>query len=361
MLRLLNDLEGSDEAYHGRHGGVSGRCVFSIFLGDECVFVPQRHAAGGQISRSGISDALCAPLVSLCSCGIMSRSGQRKTALIYLKEQMELANSDREQVVLENKYKSLLYAQVTSFGCPSETVGSDANSTADPSRGFGAVTAGSVGWGMVYRPGWPGSVDCKRGPSDAKNAERRTGYFGESLIGGTEALIGLGSSLGERHRLLELAVRMLDADPLTDVVASSSTWVNRPMGHARGWFLNGVVRVNTHHSSRGMLAVCQDIENRLGRIRGPRWADRSIDLDLLLHGSKIRRGRSLLLPHPAMLERDFVMVPTNEIAGDMWHPVRKCTLATLGDHQHAPMHRSGRLPGCLPRTGWHGTAGPRDR
>ena len=107
---------------------------------------------------------------------------------------------------------------------------------------------------------------------------------------------------------------MLDSDPMTDVVASSSTWINRPVGVARGLFLNGVVCVRTQHSARGLLALCQGIESRLGRRRGPRWSDRTIDLDLLLYGRTIRRGRSLELPHPRMLERDFVMVPLATIA-----------------------------------------------
>ena len=77
-----------------------------------------------------------------------------------------------------------------------------------------------------------------------------------------DALIGLGSSTGDRHASLALAVKMLDADPLTEVTATSTTWLNPPMGAASGWFLNGAVRVETSRSARGLLDLCQRIEKK---------------------------------------------------------------------------------------------------
>ena len=103
-----------------------------------------------------------------------------------------------------------------------------------------------------------------------------------------DALIGLGSSMGDRSAALSLAVRLLDADPDTQVVSTSTTWKNKPMGAARGWFLNGAVTVSTRHSARGLLQLCKGIEAKIGRRRSQVWGDRCIDIDLLLFGQSIR-------------------------------------------------------------------------
>ena len=163
----------------------------------------------------------------------------------------------------------------------------------------------------------------------------------------TDALIGLGSSLGDRHGTLSLAVKMLDADPLTEVMATSTAWLNPPMGAAGGWFLNGAVRVKTSHSARGLLSLCQAIEVRLGRVKTCRWGDRAIDLDVLLFGDMIRRGQGLCLPHPGMAKRSFVMTPATEIAPEMWHPVLKRRLSAIEPEGAHGLIAHGRLPGAL--------------
>ncbi len=162
-----------------------------------------------------------------------------------------------------------------------------------------------------------------------------------------DALIGLGSSLGDRAAALSLAVRLLDADPETDVVSTSTTWRNQPMGAARGWFLNGAVCVRTQHSARGLLDLCQGIEAKIGRRRTQVWGDRSIDIDLLLYGRSIRRGRDLRLPHPGMLDRTFVMAPAAEIAPNMVHPIVGRTLYSLVETEPRGLIPAGRLPGTL--------------
>lgn len=153
--------------------------------------------------------------------------------------------------------------------------------------------------------------------------------------------------MGDRSKALSLAVRMLDADQLTEVTASSTTWMNPPMGAACGWFLNGAVRIRTQRSARGLLSLCKDIEQRIGRVKGKKWGDRLIDLDLLLYGACIRNGRGLRIPHPGMTDRDFVMIPSIEIAPEMQHPVFGCALSELSDGVPAGLLCHGRLPGVL--------------
>lgn len=160
-------------------------------------------------------------------------------------------------------------------------------------------------------------------------------------------LIGLGSSLGDRNAALSLAVRLIDADPECEVVATSSTWMNPPMGAACGWFLNGVVRARTRRSPRGVLDLCKRIEDRAGRVESQRWGDRVLDVDLLLYGTAIRNGGALTIPHTGMLDRGFVMIPAVEVAPGMRHPILGKTLRELAPDDAAGLVRVGRLPGVL--------------
>lgn len=160
----------------------------------------------------------------------------------------------------------------------------------------------------------------------------------------TEALIGLGSSIGDRARWLHLAVKMLDADPATEVVAASRMWANQPIGLALGRFLNAAVRVETHRSARGLLTLCQAIERRVGRRQARRWGDRTVDLDILLFGGMNRGGRALCVPHPQMLKRPFVLVPAAEAASHMVHPVTGLTMADMRPTAHSGLVAVGMLP-----------------
>lgn len=132
-------------------------------------------------------------------------------------------------------------------------------------------------------------------------------------MGWTRALLGLGSSLEDRAARMSLALSCLAADPGLRLLRHSRLYRSRPMGPARGGFLNAVALVETRHSPRGLLAICKRIEQRLGRRPGPRWVDRAIDLDLLWMEGIRRGGRGLVLPHPGLLARDFVLLPALEV------------------------------------------------
>ena len=87
------------------------------------------------------------------------------------------------------------------------------------------------------------------------------------------------------------------------------------------WFANAVVAVATELAPADLLAALHEIEHAFGRRRGRPWQARAIDLDLLDHGGRVEAGRSLVLPHPRMHERAFVMLPLREVAPDWVHPV----------------------------------------
>lgn len=126
--------------------------------------------------------------------------------------------------------------------------------------------------------------------------------------------IGLGSSLGDRESALRLALHRLARSDM------SLTRVSRPVrtpplrgGTARGWFLNAVALFSTALPPEAVLDRCVEIERAAGRRRGRYWADRPIDLDVLLYGDQIVCTDSLTIPHPSIAKRAFVLYPLLEI------------------------------------------------
>lgn len=159
------------------------------------------------------------------------------------------------------------------------------------------------------------------------------------------AVLGLGSSLGDRAAALRLVVAALRADPLTELVAVSRVYCTRPVGPAGGPFWNAAVRVATRHSPRGLLAWCKRIEARAGRRPAVRWGDRALDVDILLFGRQQRRGPRLTLPHPGLLERRFALLPAQEVAGDLLAPNDGRCLAEIPLPPGSQPSVVGRLPG----------------
>lgn len=136
-----------------------------------------------------------------------------------------------------------------------------------------------------------------------------------------KAFLGLGSNLGDRQSYLDAACRELAAHPLIRIMQASSLYETEPAGYReQGWFLNQVVQVETALDPEGLLSVTQGIENKLGRKRLIRWGPRVIDLDILLYGNSVVNTPDLIIPHPRMYERQFVLAPLREITPDILHP-----------------------------------------
>jgi 2-amino-4-hydroxy-6-hydroxymethyldihydropteridine diphosphokinase len=130
--------------------------------------------------------------------------------------------------------------------------------------------------------------------------------------------LGMGSNLGERRENLLAALRMLDAMEDIRVLEVSSVYETEPWGVLeQPDFLNLVALVSTSRDPRGMLAACRDVEDELGRVRGERWGPRIIDVDILLFDDLQLEEKDLIIPHPRMLEREFVMVPLLELQPDV--------------------------------------------
>ncbi len=126
--------------------------------------------------------------------------------------------------------------------------------------------------------------------------------------------LGLGSNLGEREKNLLAALRMLDAMEGMAVREVSSVYETEPWGvEDQPRFLNLVALVESERDPRGVLEACREVERGLGRVRGRRWGPRVIDVDVLLYEDLKWEDEELVIPHPLMLERDFVMVPLLEL------------------------------------------------
>ncbi len=137
----------------------------------------------------------------------------------------------------------------------------------------------------------------------------------------TVAYLSVGSNIGDRLYHLVEAVRALRSYDGVEVLAVSSIYETTPVGYAdQADFLNVAVCVETAVGARGLLDVCQQIEQELGRERTIRWGPRTVDLDILLYGTDTIEAENLIVPHPRMHERAFVLIPLLEITPLIAHP-----------------------------------------
>lgn len=137
--------------------------------------------------------------------------------------------------------------------------------------------------------------------------------------------LGLGSNLGDRAANIGAALDSLAALPGTALTAVSSLYETRPVGGpaGQGEYLNSAARIETELTPAELLAEANRIEREMGRVRdgsAERWGPRIIDIDILFYGTLSLDGPSLVVPHPRLTERAFVLAPLAEIAGDFRHP-----------------------------------------
>lgn len=136
------------------------------------------------------------------------------------------------------------------------------------------------------------------------------------------AYVGMGSSLGDRHAYLDKAKELIREDPLVLSVSESARTETAPYGGAaKNAFINSALRVETLHTPEGLLGLLMRVERECGRTRQVHWGDRTLDLDLLLFGDEVRSEGDLILPHPEMTRREFVLAPLADIAPHAVHPL----------------------------------------
>ncbi|HDX9580234.1 TPA: 2-amino-4-hydroxy-6-hydroxymethyldihydropteridine diphosphokinase [Bacillus pseudomycoides] len=126
--------------------------------------------------------------------------------------------------------------------------------------------------------------------------------------------IALGSNMGDRYTYLSQAIELLQAHPAIEIEDVSSVYETDPVGYTeQEQFLNLVIKVSTNLLPQELLMVTQKVENELGRKREIKWGPRTIDLDILLYNHENIEAENLIVPHPRMFERAFVIVPLMEI------------------------------------------------
>ena len=148
----------------------------------------------------------------------------------------------------------------------------------------------------------------------------------------TLAYIGLGSNLGDREATIRRAAELIGAERLSPLF-ETEPWGLRDQPS----FLNAAAEVETSLTARSFLDRLLDVERRLGRERiGPRWGPRTIDLDLLLWGDERISEPGLEVPHPLMLEREFVLEPLAALVPDREIPGNGTVSEALAGLQSAP-------------------------
>jgi 2-amino-4-hydroxy-6-hydroxymethyldihydropteridine diphosphokinase len=129
------------------------------------------------------------------------------------------------------------------------------------------------------------------------------------------AFLGLGSNVGDRLAHLQAAVDGLAGAPGIKVVAVSTVYETAPVGGPpQDDYLNAVVALDTELTSRDLMDVAHRLEAGEHRVRAERWGPRTLDVDVLLVGDEVVEEADLVVPHPRMTERAFVLVPLAELA-----------------------------------------------
>ena len=149
---------------------------------------------------------------------------------------------------------------------------------------------------------------------------------------GVVAFIGIGANVGDPVAQCRDAVRRLGNHPGIRLLRCSSLYRTEPVGlKDQAWFINAVAEIRTALSPGELLGTLKEMEARMGRRPGPRWGPRVIDLDLLLYGQRVVDEEGLVIPHPELHRRRFVLGPLCELASYVIHPAYGVSLHGLLD------------------------------
>jgi 2-amino-4-hydroxy-6-hydroxymethyldihydropteridine diphosphokinase len=142
--------------------------------------------------------------------------------------------------------------------------------------------------------------------------------------------VGVGSNLGDRWANLALAARALRAEPAVALLRASRVWEADPVGPPQPRYLNAVLELEVAGTPRALLAILHAVEASAGRRRdGPRWSARTLDLDILLFGDEVIREPALVVPHPELVARRFVLAPLAELCPERVVPGTGRTVTQL--------------------------------
>lgn len=147
---------------------------------------------------------------------------------------------------------------------------------------------------------------------------------------GIISFIGLGSNMGKPLDRCRQGIEYLKAVQKTQVLRCSSFYQTEPVGFLdQEWFINAVIELRTTLSARELIQELQSIERMMGRQKPIKWGPRIIDLDILLYGQEVIQTDGLIVPHPELHKRRFVVEPLYEIAPYAIHPAFGVSVAGL--------------------------------
>lgn len=145
-----------------------------------------------------------------------------------------------------------------------------------------------------------------------------------------KAYVALGSNIGDRSGYLDMAVSAIKEDDTSIVTKVSDYIVTAPYGNVeQDDFLNGALEMETLLDPEELLSLLHVIENEAGRERKIHWGPRTLDLDILFYDDLIYSSEDLIIPHPEIPKRDFVLMPMAQIAGYYRHPVSGKTVKEM--------------------------------
>ncbi|MBN2599864.1 MAG: 2-amino-4-hydroxy-6-hydroxymethyldihydropteridine diphosphokinase [Candidatus Thermoplasmatota archaeon] len=132
--------------------------------------------------------------------------------------------------------------------------------------------------------------------------------------------LGLGSNLGDKEGYIKQALRLLSQR--CTIKKISHLYLTEPVGNTnQDWFLNGAVEIETDMEPKRLLSFLKTIERTLGRLKTLKNGPRTIDLDILFYGNRIVKTKNLVIPHPSLQDRLFVLQPLMDLAPSFIHPV----------------------------------------
>lgn len=145
------------------------------------------------------------------------------------------------------------------------------------------------------------------------------------------ALLALGSNLGDRITFLKEARQALHSPPELCIICASDIYETKPVGGPENQppYLNAVLKVETLLDAPGLLELSLAVEQQYGRCRTTHWGPRCLDIDLLFYADSIHQTPDLIVPHPRLHQRAFVLAPLMDVAPDFVHPLLKQTVREL--------------------------------
>ncbi len=143
-------------------------------------------------------------------------------------------------------------------------------------------------------------------------------------------LLSIGANLGDRRKTIEQAISLIGKLDGISLLAQSSFYETQPVGFLeQPFFLNVALSGLSRLNCFDFIRKCKDIESILGRVKRNKWQEREIDIDIILFGDCVVNNDELVIPHPRMHERRFVLVPSNDIASDLLHPLLNQSINSL--------------------------------